>query len=128
MKKTHIILIVAIIVAISVILSTSFDAGTYANFSEASSNPKKKYHVVGKLNKEKDIDYSPEDNILTFYMLDNDGEERRVFLNKPKPMDFERSESIVLIGQCKQDAFYASEILMKCPSKYNEQNQIKDNT
>lgn len=128
MKKTHIILIVTIIVAISVILSTSLDAGTYANFAEASAHPQKKYHVVGKLNKEKDIDYSPEDNILTFYMLDNDGEERQVFLNEPKPMDFERSESIVLIGQSKQDAFYATEILMKCPSKYNEQNQIKDNT
>jgi cytochrome c-type biogenesis protein CcmE len=53
-------------------------------------------------------------------MIDNKGEERKVILHKNKPQDFERSEQIVLIGKMKADAFVASDILMKCPSKYND--------
>ena len=37
-----------------------------------------------------------------------------------KPQDFERSEQIVLIGKVQGDEFHASDILMKCPSKYND--------
>jgi cytochrome c-type biogenesis protein CcmE len=40
-------------------------------------------------------------------------------LNGAKPQDFERSEKLVLIGKMENDTFYASKILMKCPSKYN---------
>ena len=53
-------------------------------------------------------------------MLDNNGVEREVFLQKAKPQDFERSEQIVLIGKAKNDVFVAREILMKCPSKYDD--------
>jgi len=42
-----------------------------------------------------------------------------------KPQDFERSEQIVLTGKMKGNEFHASHILMKCPSKYkNDQVEI----
>ena len=44
-----------------------------------------------------------------------------VVLHKSKPQDFEKSEQIVLIGKIKDDVFHANDILMKCPSKYNDQ-------
>ena len=59
-------------------------------------------------------------NVFTFYMVDNKGMECKVVLHKNKPQDFERSEQIVLIGQMNGQQFEASDILMKCPSKYNE--------
>ena len=34
--------------------------------------------------------------------------------------DFQKSEQIVLIGKMQGDAFHANDILMKCPSKYND--------
>ena len=46
--------------------------------------------------------------------------EKKVILEKTKPQDFERSEQIVLIGKVEGDEFHASEILLKCPSKYND--------
>jgi cytochrome c-type biogenesis protein CcmE len=58
-------------------------------------------------------------------MLDDKGVRKEVKLLKAKPQDFERSESVVLIGKVENDTFHAKEILMKCPSKYNEQNQIE---
>ena len=59
-------------------------------------------------------------NLFTFYMIDSEGVEKKVVLYKNKPQDFERSEQIVLIGKCQGDEFHANDILMKCPSKYND--------
>ena len=59
------------------------------------------------------------------FLKDTVGIIRKVFLHKSKPQDFERSEKIVVIGRAKNDEFHASEVLMKCPSKYNEEEVLK---
>lgn len=129
MKKIHIIAIVLIAVGLAVIVSTISNSSTYAPFSEAIENEGKTYHVVGKLDKEKEFIYNPEQNanLFGFYLVDNEGTEKKVMYNGTKPQDFERSEQIVVIGKMEGDEFHASQILMKCPSKYNgnEQDQMK---
>ncbi len=122
MKKIHIIGILFIAVAIGAIFITLNKTSTYASFAEATSDQGSEFHVVGKLNKEKEAIYDPkmDANLFTFYMFDNKGTECKVVLHKNKPQDFERSEQIVLIGQMQGQEFQASDILMKCPSKYNE--------
>ncbi len=128
MKKTHIILIVIIAVAIGAILTTLNNTSTYASFAEATESPDSEFHIVGKLNKEKETVYDPKENanLFTFYMVDNKGTESKVVLHKNKPQDFERSEQIVLIGKMQGKEFHASEILMKCPSKYNDGKPQED--
>ena len=132
MKKTHILAIIVIAVAIGAILSTVSDSSTYASFDEAIDNPGKEYHVVGKLNKEAEMVYNPEEdaNLFSFSMIDNNGDEQLVAFAGSKPQDFERSEQIVLVGKYENDTFQASKILMKCPSKYNEgqTNQLQEFT
>lgn len=122
MKKTHIIAIIVIAVAIGAIISTVSDAATYADFTTAEQFPGKEFQVVGELNKEKDVIYAPEINAneFSFYMIDKQGEERKVVFNGAKPQDFERSEQVVITGSLDGDQFYADKILMKCPSKYND--------
>lgn len=122
MKKIHIIGIILIAIAIGTILASLSSSSTYANFTEAAANPGSEYHVVGKLDKEKETIYNPEfdANLFTFYMKDNSGVEKKVILHKSKPQDFERSEQIVIIGKCEGGEFHANDILMKCPSKYND--------
>lgn len=121
MKKIHIIAIVVVAVSIGVIISTISNSSTYAPFSEAIENPGTTYHVVGKVNLQKEFDYNPEvnANIFGFYLVDNNGLEKKVVYNGAKPQDFERSEQVVVIGKMKGDEFYCKQILMKCPSKYN---------
>lgn len=134
MKKSHIIAIVIIALAIGAILSTVSDSSTYASFNIAASNPSSEYHVVGKLNKQKEMHYDPKENtdLFSFYIIDSEGEERKVMFNGTKPNDFERSEQIVVVGKAKGQEFIASSILMKCPSKYNntkeELKEIKANS
>ncbi|MDB4656017.1 cytochrome c maturation protein CcmE [Flavobacteriales bacterium] len=122
MKKTHILAIIVIALAIGAIMTTVSDSSTYSNFEEAIENPGKEYHVVGQLDKESDLIYNPEvdANLFAFNMIDNNGDNHRVHFAGSKPQDFERSEQIVLVGKYENETFQASKILMKCPSKYNE--------
>jgi cytochrome c-type biogenesis protein CcmE len=121
MKKGSILGIIVIAIAIGVIISTYSDSSTYGTFNDATVS-KSELHVVGQLNKEKPLHYDPDTdvNYFSFYMKDNNGEECKVVFNGIKPQDFERSEQIVLTGAMVGKEFHASKILMKCPSKYNE--------
>ncbi|MDI1356506.1 MAG: cytochrome c maturation protein CcmE [bacterium] len=125
MKKLHILGIIIIAVAIGVIFVSLKNTSTYADFAEAFSNPDKEYHVVGRLDKNQPQVYDPKVNPdeFLFSMVDNKGITKQVVLHKSKPQDFEKSEQIVLIGKMQGDNFHANDILMKCPSKYNDGKQ-----
>ena len=121
MKKIHIVVIVMIALAIAAILGTLADSSTYTTFSDALKNPGSEYHVVGKLMKDKPLEYNPQANVnlFAFFMKDTTGTEVKVFYKGTKPQDFERSEKIVVTGKVVGNEFHADKILMKCPSKYN---------
>ncbi len=122
MKKSHLLAIAVVAVAIAILISASKDVTTYANFKQATQSGDK-VKLVGQLVKDRPVEYNPEKdpNFLAFYLLDDAGETRRVELHTSKPQDFERSESIVLTGQMNGEVFAASDMLLKCPSKYKDQ-------
>jgi cytochrome c-type biogenesis protein CcmE len=126
MKKSSIIGLIIIGIAIAAIVSMYGDASTYENFEVAKENPGKEYHVVGTLNKDKEKYYNPQKNAnyFTFYLRDQKGEECKVIYHNPEPPDFDRSEQIVIVGSMEGENFEASKILLKCPSKYTD-NQVK---
>jgi cytochrome c-type biogenesis protein CcmE len=132
MKKTHIVGLILIAIAIGIILITTGDASTYVGFDEAErigqQDPNQKVHVVGKLKKDEQghiigLQFNPalDANRLQFIVQDSLGRENEVIYAAPKPQDFEKSEKIVLVGSMKADKiFYCDKILLKCPSKYQE--------
>jgi cytochrome c-type biogenesis protein CcmE len=121
MKKSSIFGLVVIAIAIAVIVSVYSNSSTYGSFKDAQ-NTTSELHVVGHLNKDKQLFYdaTKDANYFSFYMKDNKGEECKVVFTGSKPQDFERSEQIVLTGQMQGNEFHASKILMKCPSKYTQ--------
>lgn len=121
MKKSAIVGIVIIAIAIGVIVSTYADSSTYGSFTDARES-QTELHVVGTLNKSKELIYNPkvDANYFAFYLVDKQGKECKVVFSGAKPQDFERSEEVVLTGKMVGDEFSASKILMKCPSKYNK--------
>ena len=118
----HILAIVAILAGISIIVIGSKDVSTYSSFTAAMETDQS-VKITGTLNKDKDMNYDPEvnPNLFTFHMKDGDGLSKKVLLKRPKPQDFERAESIVVTGKMVDGDFAASEILMKCPSKYKDE-------
>ncbi len=122
MKKIHIALIVLIAILLGVIISTVSESGTYVSFKTAAEKPGSTYHIIGKVNLDKEFIYNPEKdaNVFGFYMTDTIGTEKKVLFNGTKPQDFEKAERIVVVGKMKEEEFIASQVLMKCPSKYNK--------
>ena len=121
MSRSLIIAFVLIIAGIAVFVSASKDVSTYANFKQAIHGGRVK--IVGQLAKDMPMKYDPQNtpNEFEFFLNDNEGVVKKVILHQPKPQDFEMSEQIVVTGELKDDVFNASEILMKCPSKYKDE-------
>ena len=131
MKNSSAISIVFISILIIIIVSTFGDASTYVTFSKAKdvyeSGSMSKFHVVGTLNKNDNnkiegIRNSPDQLSFTFEMIDEDGYKESVFFGEPMPPDFLLSEQVVVIGGYENNTFIADDILLKCPSKYTEEN------
>jgi len=122
MKKVHIIGIVLIAVAIGILMSISNDVSTFTTFADATATGEV-VKISGQLSKNKEMYYEPQKdpNYFTFYLKDSENAERKVVLLAAKPQEFERSESIVLTGKMDGDIFKASDMLMKCPSKYKDE-------
>ena len=130
MKRSHIIGIVLIAISIAIIISTTGDASTYATFGDAyqmaSVGNEKQIHVVGQLKKDNaghiiGIREGHDKVSFSFIMVDDKGKEQTVEYNQPMPPDFTRSEKVVVVGSYHGEDFIASKILLKCPSKYQEQ-------
>jgi len=130
MKKSHILILVVIAAAIAIIVSTAGDASTYVDFGQAlvmsTSGNKKEIHVVGVLKKDANghiigLEEGADKVSFSFIMVDDKGKEQKVTYDQPMPSDFTRSEKVVVIGSYDHENFKASKILLKCPSKYQEQ-------
>lgn len=133
MKKKYIIAIVVIAVAITMIISMAGDASTYVSFGEAKELSekgfKKSIHVVGELPKTASgevvgIQESPDKLSFKFEMIDEKGMKQEVLFAEPIPADFTRSEQVVIVGAYQGDKFIAEKILLKCPSKYQEEPEF----
>ena len=131
MKNTSAISIVFISIIVIIIISTFGDASTYVTFSKAKnvyeSGSLTKFHIVGKLNKDEEnniegLKKGDDKMSFTFQMIDEDGMKENVFYGEPMPPDFLLSEQVVVIGGYENNTFVADDILLKCPSKYTEEN------
>ncbi len=130
MKKLPIIALICIVAAVFIFMSAADDMSTYATFAEAETSHST-VRVAGELAKDKPIEYNPEENpnLFSFYVRDADGKEEKVVLLAAKPQDFEMSEQIVVTGEMKDGHFLANDMLMKCPSKYKDEEVfIKGNS
>ena len=129
MKNLFPIYLIFLSITIIIVISTFADASTYVSFSDAKSlysvGKKSPIHVVGRLIKnEKNqvigIKKSDDNLSFSFEMIDEEGTIENVFYGEPMPPDFILSDQVVVIGSYNDKHFIAKEILLKCPSKYTE--------
>jgi len=129
MKKSHIVILIAIMAAIIALLVYGVDFSTYDSIDSAKKKQGKFVHIMAKLDKSQPIEYDPvkNPNYLTFSVVDSLGGKTRIVYRNSKPQDLERSESIVMKGRMQADHFECSDILLKCPSKYKNKEQLQKN-
>lgn len=65
-----------------------------------------------------------DDGVFRFTMKDEKGQAIDVLYHQPKPGNFDQAVSVVAIGHYDhtQGSFVADDLLVKCPSKYQEQD------
>lgn len=122
MKSTKYIIGVVIALAFIVLAYMSFDATKieYSDFEKASDT-QKVVQVIGSWNKDKDYKYDTDRNMFTFVMTDEESNDATVIYNGGKPNNFDIAPMVVVKGKFSGEVFEASEILTKCPSKYEGQ-------
>ncbi|QXD14148.1 cytochrome c maturation protein CcmE [Rhodocaloribacter litoris] len=118
-KKTIIGLVLLIGFTSVLFLNFGQQVGGYMDFARAAETGSKA-HVVGQWVKEQPATYDPAANVFSFYMRDELGNVRQVRYANPKPANFEDAERLVIDGYAQGDVFVAENILVKCPSKYND--------
>ncbi len=130
MKPIHWISFGVIGIAFMIIFLTANDTSTYENFSQAYSRANQgdssAIHVVGAMKRDLNgevigVQTSEDKLSFSFAMIDNQQQEQQVFYPNPMPADMLRSEQVVVIGRYHGDLFVANKILLKCPSKYQEE-------
>ncbi|MDX1590698.1 MAG: cytochrome c maturation protein CcmE [Balneolaceae bacterium] len=123
MKPKLIIGILAIVLFTSLLMYNFGNSiSTYVNFEQAENRSTS--HVVGTWDDSRDYGFSRETMQFSFYMKDEDGNVRRVIYPKPKPNNFEQATQLVVVGEMRNSVFHANEMLMKCPSKYNDGSEL----
>lgn len=122
MKNSHIIGLLAIVVLLSIIIVTLYDTDTYGNFRLAKKNKGVSYQIIGKLDKRNAVvfDSTAKDMRLEFYMIDENYDTAKVIYYGDKPRDFDKLEQVVVTGAMKESYFKATDLLLKCPSKYTK--------
>ena len=89
----------------------------YGDFADAK-RVGKKIQVKGEWMRDQESFFDADKAQFIFYMKDDQGEVRRVVLDGAKPNNFELATSVVAKGKLDGDTFHATDILTKCPSKY----------
>ena len=114
------VLIASIIIVAAVIFGAVSFVETnveYTDFQSASSSHRK-VQVKGEWIKEKTSTFDPSKSQFVFYMRDDKGREEKVVYDGAMPNNFEIANAVVVKGRYQEGYFHASDILTKCPSKY----------
>ena len=129
MKKIHIAALVLIAVAIATLISFMGDVTTYDTIASAKQRSGRAVTLIAKIDKSAPMEYDPikNPNYLSFTALDSVGNSIKVIYHNPKPTDMEKSERIVLKGSVQGDHFECKDILLKCPSKYKDEEAAQKN-
>lgn len=117
--KPKVVLGLAVIVVGVILGSVSFVESNveYVDF-DAALKSHKKVQVKGEWVKDKESRFDPEKAQFVFYLKDDNNRIEKVVLEGAKPNNFELATSVVAKGTYKEGYFHATNVLTKCPSKY----------
>lgn len=118
--RLKIIIVGIIVIAAIVFGALSFVESNveYTSFKKAKSSGRKA-QIKGAWLSDKETSFNANRGEFIFSMVDEEGTEERVTFTGAKPNNFEIADAIVVKGRFEKGSFSASEILTKCPSKYD---------
>lgn len=120
-RKT-IIAVVVVAIAMAVGIWSLISGGgvtPYVGFNEARASSGN-VQVMGEI-LPSGTEYDEANGLFSFFITDDTGDRLKVVYDGTKPGNFDQATSVVCIGKYTGDAFYANKLLVKCPSKYQDE-------
>jgi cytochrome c-type biogenesis protein CcmE len=120
------VLVGSLIIVFGIVLGTInfFNSNVdYGDFAQARKT-QKKIQVKGEWVKDRESSFDPVKIQYTFYLKDDSGEILKVVLDGAKPNNFDLANSVVVKGRYMNNCFHATEVLTKCPSKYEGKSGV----
>ncbi len=122
MKKKYIIgLSIAVVFVVLAILSFDESRVEYSDIANAKESGKT-VQIIGKRLQDRAWGFDAKSNLLTFSIEDEKGQITDVIYEGAPPNNFDIAPSVVIKGKFNDNVLVASQILTKCPSKYEGQN------
>ncbi len=109
-----IVVLAGLVLVTVTFLQSNVEYGTFATAQRTG----KRIQVKGEWMKDRESGFDTEKVQFTFYLKDDDNRIERVVLEGAKPNNFELATNVVAKGKYKDGCFHATEVLTKCPSKY----------
>lgn len=119
MKPKYLIgALAALALIVAAVMSVEKKKIEYMDFHTAAAVGSKA-QIAGTWVKDQGSRYDPDRNEFSFTMKDEKGATMPVVLEGAKPNNFEIALTVVATGRVEGNAFHASNLLTKCPSKYD---------
>jgi cytochrome c-type biogenesis protein CcmE len=120
-KKLKWIIGIAVIVVFAVLALYSFQSSLnpYVTIAEAAETARQ-VQVMGYIEDPASIGFDRESGKLQFLLTDDEGTTVKVIYEGPRPDNLDHADSIVVVGYYRDGLFAAEKLLVKCPSKYEQ--------
>ena len=109
----------------AVVAAFSSGASPYVTVAQARTMSGDRLHLQGELQKNS-VRQDLKNGTLEFDLKDKDGATMHV-VHKGERVSLSEATTIVAIGKPEGDAFVSQKLLVKCPSKYEEEGKGKVN-
>ena len=129
MKPAYMMALALIVVSLGVTLYTfSFSIAPHVTITQVMNMPGQQVQVPGKIIKDT-VTFDTTRGELQFDIQEMKGPNRlSVVYREPKPENFDSATSVEAVGVYRDGKFHAKNLLVKCPSKYNDKPQSSDNS
>lgn len=121
MKVGQIVAVVLALLGLGVVVSAFLlNASPYVDIVQAKASKADNLHVIANLQKET---VSARDNQVSFLISDDKGNQLPVVYKGAPPGNMGEATQIVVVGGMKGDTFVARKLILKCPSKYEQDSK-----
>ncbi len=100
------------------LINFSRTLAAYVSFAEAKTSSSA-VQVAGFPDHQR-ARFDPASGEFLFTITDDESSEMRVSYKGVKPGNFDQAEKVVVVGIYEDNVLHASQILVKCPSKYDD--------
>jgi cytochrome c-type biogenesis protein CcmE len=127
MKKQRLVIGIIFLVMFTSLVMYNFSGSisSYVDFEQAEGREGYRSFVIGTWQSELPHGFNMETRTFNFHMKDESGNIRRVVFSNAKPSNFEEADQLVVKGVMQNGVFFSDDMLVKCPSKYNDTQSLE---